>query len=196
LPRFSLSIGAMFIVMAVMTGGFFALTLHLQGALGFSALDAGLAGAPAAGAIFVVSMRWRKLPAKVYPWLIVSGFVVVAASSFALAGVLHTGTTGGLARWILQALNGAGLGLAYAPLLGLMLARIPVSDAADASGVISTTVQLSQVVGIATFGTLFLNLLARPGAHPSAHAIAVVMVVTGIVSLVGALLALRLAKNR
>jgi len=196
LPRFSLSIGAMFIVMAVMTGGFFALTLHLQGALGFSALDAGLAGAPAAGAIFVVSMRWRKLPAKVYPWLIVSGFVVVAASSFALAGVLHTGTTGGLARWILQALNGAGLGLAYAPLLGLMLARIPVSDAADASGVISTTVQLSQVVGIATFGTLFLNLLARPGAHPSAHAIAVVMVVTGIVSLVGALLALRLANNR
>jgi len=196
LPGFSLSIGAMFVAMAVLTGGFFALTLHLQGALGFSALDAGLAGAPAAGAIFVVSMRWRKLPARVYPWLIVSGFVVVAASSFALAGVLHTGTTGGLTRWILQTANGFGLGLAYSPLLGLMLSRIPVRDAADASGVISTTAQLSQVIGIATFGTLFLNLLARPGAHSSAHAIAVVMVVTGIVSLFGGLLALRLTKHR
>jgi hypothetical protein len=186
----------MFVAMAVMTGGFFAVTLHLQGALGFSALDAGLAGAPAAVAIYVVSMRWRKLPAKVYPWLIVSGFVIVAASSFALAAVLHTGTTGGLARWILQALNGTGIGLAYSPLLGLMLSRIPVRDAADASGVISTTAQLSQVVGIATFGTLFLNLLAQPRLHSSAHAITVVMIVTGSVSLLGGLLAVRLARSR
>jgi EmrB/QacA subfamily drug resistance transporter len=196
LPGFALSIGAMFVAMAVMTGGFFALTLHLQGALGFSALDAGLAGAPAAVAIYVVSMRWRKLPAKVYPWLIVSGFVIVTASSFGLAAVLHTGTTGGLTRWILQALNGAGLGLAYSPLLGLMLSRIPVRDAADASGVISTTAQLSQVVGIATFGTLFLDLLAQPRLHSSAHAITIVMIVTGSVSLIGGLLALRLARNR
>ena len=196
LPGFSLSISAMFVAMAVMTGGFFAVTLHLQGALGFSALDAGLAGAPAAVAIYVVSMRWRKLPAKVYPWLIVSGFVIVAASSFALAAVLHTGTTGGLARWILQAVNGTGIGLAYSPLLGLMLSRIPVRDAADASGVISTTAQLSQVVGIATFGTLFLNLLAQPRLQSSAHAITVVMIATGSVSLLGGLLAVRLARSR
>ena len=196
LPGFALSITLMFVVMAAMTGGFFAMTLHLQGALGFSALDAGLAGAPAAGAIFLVSMRWRKLPPRYYPWLVVSGFVVVALSSFALAGVLHTGTTGGLARWILQAVNGLGLGLAYSPLLGVMLSRIPVTDAADASGVISTTAQISQVVGIATFGTLFLNLMAQAHVHASAHAITVVMVVTGTIALLGALLATRLAKVR
>jgi EmrB/QacA subfamily drug resistance transporter len=196
LPGFALSTALLFVVMAVMTGVFFALTLHLQGALGFTALDAGLAGAPAAAAIFLVSMRWRKLPPGTYPWLVVIGFVIVAASSFALAGVLHGGTTGGLARWVLQAVNGLGLGLAYGPLLGVMLSRIPVADAADASGVISTTAQISQVVGIATFGTLFLNLLARPGVHASAHAISVVLVVTGALALLGAGLASRLRKVR
>jgi MFS family permease len=196
LPGFALSISLMFVVMAVMTGVFFAVTLHLQGPLGFSALDAGLAGAPAAAAIFVVSMYWRRLPPSTFIWQIVGGFLLIAATSFALAGVLHTGTTGGLTRWILQALNGLGLGLAYSPLLGTMLSRIPVRDAADASGVISTTVQLSQVVGVATFGTLFLNLVAEPRIHASAHAITIVLVVTGIVAVLGGLLATRLTKVR
>jgi MFS family permease len=197
LPRFSLSIGLLFVAMAVLTGGFFALTLHLQGSLGFSALDAGLAGAPGAVGIFLVSIWWRKLPPRSYSWLIVGGFVLVAASSFGLAAVLHSGTTGGLARWVLQTLNATGLGLAYSPLLGTMLARIPVGDAADASGVISTTTQLAQVTGVATFGTLFLNLLAQPGLpHPSAHAIAVMMVVSGSVALLGGLLAIRLTRVR
>ena len=196
LPRFSLSIGLLFVAMAVMTGGFFALTLHLQGALGFSALDAGLAGAPGAVCIFLISIWWRKLPPSTYSWLIVGGFVLVAVTSFGLAGVLHTGTTGGLARWVLQSLNAAGLGLAYSPLLGTMLARIPIGDAADASGVISTTTQLAQVTGVATFGTLFLNLLAQPGLHTSAHAIAVMMIVTGSVALLGGALAIRLTRTR
>ncbi len=196
LPGFALSVGLMFVVMAVMTGIFFALTLHLQGALGFSALDAGLAGLPTAAAIFLVSMRWRSFPPSTFIWQIAGGFLLVAATSFGLVGVLHTGTTGGLARWILQGVNGVGLGLAYSPLLGTMLSRIPVSDAADASGVISTTVQLSQVVGVATLGTLFLNLFAEPRVHASAHAISVVLVVTGAVSILGALLAVRLVKVR
>jgi MFS family permease len=196
LPRFSLSIGLLFIAMAVMTGGFFALTLHLQSALGFSALDAGLAGLPGAIGIFLVSLWWRKLPPRAYSWLIAGGFVLVAASSYALAADLHSGTTGGLTRWILQSFNAIGLGLAYSPLLGTMLARIPVGDAADASGVISTTTQLAQVTGVATFGTLFLNLFARPGAHASAHAITVQLIVSGSISLLGGVLAIRLTRTR
>lgn len=196
LPGFSLSVSLMFLVMAVLTGAFFAMTLHLQSALGFSALDAGLAGAPAAAAIFLVAMRWRKLPPRTYPWLIVSGFVILAGSSFALAALLDSGTTGGLTRWILQGVNGVGLGLAYSPLLGTMLARIPVTDAADASGVISTTVQLSQVVGVATFGTLFLNLASQHRVHASAHALTVVLIVTGIIALLATPLATRLSKVR
>jgi hypothetical protein len=49
--------------------------------------------------------------------------------------------------------------------------RVPVADAADATGVIVTVNQLALVVGVATFGTLYLNLAGRlpaqPGGMPS-----------------------------
>lgn len=193
LPQFSVSVLAMSVGMATMTGGFFVLTLHLQGALGFSALDAGLAGAPAAAAIFTVSMTWRRLPAAAHPWLVVGGFLTTAASAAWLAGVLHGGGTGGGARWVATALFGVGLGASYSPLLGRMLSRVPMSDAADASGVISTAAQLSQVVGIATFGTVFLDLAARPGALASARAATDTLVATAVCALIGAVLAVLLA---
>jgi hypothetical protein len=39
--------------------------------------------------------------------------------------------------------------------------RVPVADAADATGVIATVNQLALVIGVATFGTLCLNLAGR-----------------------------------
>jgi hypothetical protein len=58
-------------------------------------------------------------------------------------------------------------------LMTRVLSRVPVALAADASGVVVTVNQLGIVVGIATFGTLYLNLAGRlPAAAASAaHAI-------------------------
>jgi hypothetical protein len=56
-----------------------------------------------------------------------------------------------------------------------VLSRVPVAIAADASGVIVTVNQLGIVGGVATFGTLYLNLAghlpasARASALTSAH---------------------------
>jgi hypothetical protein len=38
------------------------------------------------------------------------------------------------------------------------LSNVPLARAADASGVLTTTMQLGQVGGVAAFGTLFLSL--------------------------------------
>jgi hypothetical protein len=62
--------------------------------------------------------------------------------------------------------------------------RVPVADASDATGVIVTVNQLGLVIGVATFGTLYLNLAGGLPAHPgvaafrqvSAHAEAVTCV--------------------
>jgi hypothetical protein len=43
------------------------------------------------------------------------------------------------------------------------------AGAASASGLLTTTFQLSQAVGVATFGSLFLTLAADRGPHGSAH---------------------------
>jgi len=49
-----------------------------------------------------------------------------------------------------------------------VLSRVPVAIAADASGVIVTVNQLGIVGGVATFGTLYLNLAGH--LHASALA--------------------------
>ena len=57
--------------------------------------------------------------------------------------------------------------------------KVPLHQAADASGLLTTTIQLGQAVGVATFGSLFLTLDADrggAGAAVSGHALAVTFV--------------------
>ncbi len=191
-PGFAVSVGTLFLAMVLFMGLIFAITLHLQDALGFSALDSGLSFAPQSVAVFLVSMYWRRLPPRWYVLESVSGFVLSAASLVGLAAALHQGGTGGPARWVLLTTLGAGLGLAFSPLMGLMLARIPLSDAADASGVIATLNQIGQVTGVATVGTLFLNLDNAGTLASSAHAVTMVCLVAAVLALVGAFAAGRI----
>ena len=190
---FAVSVGTLFLCMVLMLGLMFAITLHLQGALGFSALDSGLAFAPQAVAVFLVAMNWRRLPQRWFVHEVVFGFVLVAASLVGMALALRHGGTGGGARWILMTTLGIGLGFAFSPLMGLMLSRVPVRDAADASGVIATLTQIGQVTGVATIGTLFLNL-DNGLPHSSAHAVTVVCAVSAGLALLGGLAASRIPR--
>jgi hypothetical protein len=53
--------------------------------------------------------------------------------------------------------------------------HVPVVAAAAASGLLTTTLQLGQAVGVATFGSLFLTLATHPVLDASGHALAVTM---------------------
>src|SRR5207237_277056 len=53
------------------------------------------------------------------------------------------------------------------------LVRVPLPQAGDASGLLTTTIQLGQAVGVATFGSLFLTLDSARGPVVSGHALAV-----------------------
>lgn len=64
---------------------------------------------------------------------------------------------------------------AFSPLLTQALVHVPSSEAADASGLLATTIQLFQVAGVAVFGGLSLSLAAHPRAHASATAFSTVM---------------------
>jgi EmrB/QacA subfamily drug resistance transporter len=204
LPGFASSNGLLFVTFALMTGGFFAITLQLQSGLGYSPLKAGLAFAPGACAVFLISMRWRKFPPAWHGRLIAIGFLCTGLAMIGLALVLRDGTSGGFPRLALQTLNGVGIGFAYSPLLGLTLSRVPLAEAADASGVVSTVSQVGQAVGVAVFGTLFLDFSARVPAsssiHPlalaaSSHATVVVCSVSAACALLGFGAALRLARR-
>ncbi len=197
LPGAGMGIVALFAVMTVFGGLFFVLALHLQGGLGDSPLRAGLTFAPSAAAFAVVSLNWQRLPARIHPWLAIFGFSGAAVALAVLAALLHGGGSGGAALYLALVLLGAALASAFSPLMTAVLMRVPVADAADATGVIVTVNQLGLVIGVATFGTLYLNLAGSLPAHPglaayrqvSAHAEAITCVALAAAALTGGVLA-------
>jgi len=203
LPGVAMGIAALFAVLAVFGGFFFTLALHLQGGLGESALRAGLTFAPAGLAFALVSLNWQRIGGGSQLALIIGGFAANAAGLLALALLLRGGGDGGAWLYLATAVTGAGMAASFSPLMTAVLMRVPVADAADATGVIVTVNQLALVVGVATFGTLYLNLAGRLPLHPaagdfrmaSAHAAAVTCVVLAAGALGGGALALVRARR-
>ncbi|MEY9927624.1 MFS family permease [Catenulispora sp. GP43] len=166
------SLIVIFLVMVVYAGNLFATAIHLQGALGFSALKTGLAFAPCAASFGLVSYFWRNIPAHLVRRLSVIGLLIGAASMAAQIWMFKDGGYGGLWFYLNQMVFGFGIGIGNAPTMTLALMRVPVADAADASGTLATNAQLAQVVGIASLGTLYLTVAAGHAVHSAGHAMA------------------------
>ena len=202
-PGVPVAIAALFTVMIIFSGFFFTLALHLQDGLGYTPLRAGLTFAPTAAAFALVSLNWRRLSARWHGALIVGGFVTFAATIAGLAWVLHSGGTGGAAIYLIGAITGAGMAAAFSPLMTRVLMSVPVELAADATGVVVTVNQLGLLVGVATFGTLYLNLAGRLPSHAfgafrhvSAHAEAITFLALAALAILGAALAVTHVINR
>ena len=196
-PGVTLGIVALFAVMTIFGGLFFTLALHLQGGLGDSPLRAGLTFAPSAASFALVSLNWQRLPERVRPWLAIWGFAGMAAALLAVAAVVRGGGSGGPGLYVVLGVLGGAMACAFSPLMTAVLMRVPVADAADATGVIVTVNQLGLVIGVATFGTLYLNLAgglpAQPGADAfrvlSAHAESVTCAALALAAIAGGVVA-------
>lgn len=188
LPGLASSLIALFLIMATFSGFIFALTLHLQNALGESALRAALTFAPAGVMFAVISLCWRRFPGRWQHAVIIAGFAGYALAMLGVAAALRGGGTGGDGLYAALAFLGAANAAAFSPLMTRALMRVPVQYAADASGLVATTMQLAIVTGVATFGTLYLNLAGHLPVHPpagalrqaSAHAVSVTGVVLSV----------------
>ncbi|NUK02078.1 hypothetical protein HRW23_19625 [Streptomyces lunaelactis] len=73
-------------------------------------------------------------------------------------------------------------------------ATVRQEDAADAGGLLVTVTQLGQVIGVAAFGTLFLNRLTAPGSKGSADALWVSVLALAAASILGSVAGL--VRNR
>ncbi|MEW9529732.1 MFS transporter [Microbispora sp. NPDC049125] len=189
-PGVALAAAAVFLVMAVYGGYLFSMALHLQGGLGDSALRAGCLFIPAAGAFALVSLNWKRLPARLHRPMIVVAALVTAAGELALAATLSGGGHGEPLLEITFFLIGAGMAGTFSPLMAVALAHVPPGEAADASGLMAMMLQLGQVVGVAAFGTLFLSLT------PSAHAITVTAACLAATSVAAGAFAVPLLRRR
>jgi hypothetical protein len=99
--------------------------------------------------------NWRRLPAAARRVLVPVGLTVGILAYLALAAGLHAGITA--LTWTGLAAVGLGLGLSVSPLLTQSLTHVPTARAADASGLLTTTVQLGQLLGVAAIGSVYLS---------------------------------------
>ena len=191
-PGLPSGLAAMILLMATYGGFLFAMALQLQTGLGESALRAGLTFAPSALVFGLVGFFWNRLPVRLHHLLTPLGCGVAVVAYVLLGLSLASGGRGGWLLPVVLILLGASLAAGFSPLVTHSLMHVPLASAADASGLLTTTLQLGQAVGVATFGSLFLTLAAHPVHGASGHALAVTMYWLAGVLALGALTSLPL----
>lgn len=148
-------------------GGFmFVYAEFTQIVMGWSALTAGLALTPMALLFLVVSLSTARLLARWGRRTVISVGAALQGSGLLLLGVtvLAAGSRVSpleLAPGLLLA--GAGQAMVMPPLIGVILADVPPSLAGAGSGLFSTLQQACLALGVAVFGSVFLELLPHHG---------------------------------
>ena len=142
-----------------MMGIFLPLTIYLQSVLGFSALKAGLALAPASLiSMFVAPVAGRMTDKIGGKYILMSGLILFAVGMGWIALIAHPNSTWPmfLAPLIVA---GFGMGCIFAPLITVAMRNIEPRLAGAASGVLNTVRQVGLVIGTAAVGALLQNRL-------------------------------------
>ncbi|MDN3356195.1 MFS transporter [Actinomadura sp. DC4] len=155
----------------------FVVAVHLQQGLGRSPLYSGMALVSWVAAFGVAGPLSARLPA-ILRWHAAPVAYVILAAAYLALGLAGAG---GTAMIVLLGVGGFGLGMGFTAQLGRLTSALPARYAPDVSGLVNTTAQLSAMVGVATFGTLYLAMAGRP-----AHAFTVVMAAFAATALVAA----------
>lgn len=142
-------------------GMMFTFTLYLQAGLGESAWLAGVTYVPMAVVFGLTGYYWRRLPAGLHHALPRIGLTIGVPALLGLALATRAGHPVSWPAYLALAAIGLGFGAAISPLLNQSLAGVRQERAADASGLLTTSVQLGQLIGVAALGAIYLGELNR-----------------------------------
>jgi EmrB/QacA subfamily drug resistance transporter len=136
-------------------GVFFLGALYLQGVLGYSPLEVGLAYLPWTAAMAVLSFRYTaRLMERFGPRAtLVPGMLLVAGGLLLFA---RTPMDASYAIDVLPAMTlvGAGAGLGFPAVMSLAMSGAESGDSGLASGLVNTSMQLGGALGLAVLATL------------------------------------------
>ncbi|MEU7169601.1 MFS transporter [Streptomyces morookaense] len=176
-------------------GGFmFAIAVALQEGLRMGPMAAGLTLVPLCLAFFVASLAGPRLAARHGRRVVTAGALFQAAGLLMLIATFHWGWHG-LTGWGLApalAVQGFGQGLLFPLTMRTMLSEVPVAQAGVGGGVVTTTQQAFQALGVAALGTLFLSLAPSAGMR---DALTVTLAVQLAAAAVTVVLSLRLPRS-
>jgi EmrB/QacA subfamily drug resistance transporter len=147
------------VVMALLVVGFFGMfflgALYLQGILGYSPLEVGLAFLPACIVMGTLSLGFaERLMMGIGPKAALIAGLVSAGAGLVLFA--RTPVDGNYVTDVLlvMLLLGTGAGLSFPALMTLAMSGATPSDAGLASGLVNTTVQVGGAIGLAVLATL------------------------------------------
>jgi EmrB/QacA subfamily drug resistance transporter len=155
-------------VSAVIAGMSFFGTLYLQGTLGFSPIETGLAFLPTTLTIMVVSAVVARVVDRTGPRaLLAAGALLMLAGMLLLSRLSADGDylADALPGFLLTAL---GLGLSFTT--GMLAATAGIGEAEQglASGLVNTSQQIGQALGLAVLATVAAAVTGGAEADPSA----------------------------
>src|SRR5215208_6645170 len=143
-------------------GIFFPMTVFLQGALDMTPLEAGLTMMPMSLMLMVVAPISGRLSDRIGArWILITGLILVTVGILLITSRVSTAT-----NWhtLLPALlvTGTGMGMTFAPMTAAAMSRVPPRISGSASGILNTSRNIGQLLGIAVLGSV---LQSRLGLH-------------------------------
>jgi EmrB/QacA subfamily drug resistance transporter len=171
------------------------LAVYLQVGLNFSPLHSGLIYTPSAVGFLITSLTAPRLVPLLGRHVLSVGYVTAAV------GLLGTATTAYAAGTRLVGFElapflfvaGLGQGLGLTPLVGTVIANLRTQEAGAGAGVVTTTLQIGNALGIGLIGLIFFAVLGEaPRGAAYAETFAKVLPATAVLLLAAAWLVRRL----
>lgn len=139
---------ARLLYLGAMIGFFYFSTQFMQGVLGFSAVQAGVAFLPMTVVNFAVAMTIPKVTARLGQAAPLTAGVTLTLIGMAWLSQMHVSSSYWDAVALPMVLIGAGQGLAFAPMTSAGIASVSTRDAGAASGLVNTFHQVGMALGL------------------------------------------------
>ena len=180
---------------------FLTYSIYLQQALGFTALQAGLAILPFSAGFLTGSTfspvfgRWMGTAASSL------GFVLSALGLIGTAIVIRLPAAGAIPPWPLLApallFIGLGMGMSIPTMVRVIVERVEPHRAGLVGGMVNSTLQVSAAIAVAVLGGLFYTALGtRTDPAAVTHAFSITLLAIAACHLTGAVLGAGLGQRR
>ncbi|MFI1198599.1 MFS transporter [Streptomyces sp. NPDC020883] len=166
----------------------FVLAQYLQAGLHKSATCSGLVLVSWVAAFGVSGPLLGRMPTTVRHREAPLGTLLLALAFAGIGTGVWAGMTSGVFLAILLGLGGLGYGAAFSGTLTHLTGAVEEQYASDMSGLFNTTLQVGGVLGVALFGTVYLDLAPNGGRVAATHGFMVITLVLGAVGFAAAVL--------
>ncbi len=172
---FSVGLPLTIVFYTTLSGLFFLLAIFLQDGLGLTPFAAGLTFTALGAGFILASLASLRLVPRLGRHILSLGYALdVLGYALAILLLREYGTAITLPELAAPLfIIGLGNGFGLSPLIGIVLAGAKSEDAGQASGMLSTAIQIGNTIGVGAYGLLFFGVLhlskaaTEPGRYVS-----------------------------